>query len=486
MASLLANLFTKAGEIQAAVELLDETIRALGPEQSELALGLENDLIHVARLLPSTAALARSRTDALRSRQDPLTHGSMTPAQRKTMVNVAVEMTRAGDSAEQAALLADQAFGEGRMLAEAPAELAPFTATMFVLLYADRFQPARDMLRMGLEDARRRGSAPAFTVVSFGSALVAYRQGDLGEVEDHLAASEGLEAMPPFLAPWVAALNVEVLLDKGDTEGAEGLLRRRELMAEVPGVYIYNALLVARGRLRFARGDLPGALDDLVLAGRRQVDSGETNPAILAWRSRSALVHAALGRRDEACRLAAEEIALAARFGAPRALGVALRVSGLVTAGNDGIDQLSAAVSTLEGSDANLELARALIDLGAALRRAGRRSDARQPLRRGMDLAVRCGATGLVERARDELAATGARPRRLLLSGVDALTPTERRVATMAATGLTNPQIAQALFVSARTIEMHLTGAYRKLEITSRTELAPALQATGTIDRPPP
>jgi DNA-binding CsgD family transcriptional regulator len=71
--------------------------------------------------------------------------------------------------------------------------------------------------------------------------------------------------------------------------------------------------------------------------------------------------------------------------------------------------------------------------------------------------------------------ATGARPRRMVRTGVDALTPSELRVARMAATGMTNREIAQALFVTARTVETHLTHAYPKLGIVSREDLGAAL-----------
>jgi DNA-binding CsgD family transcriptional regulator len=115
------------------------------------------------------------------------------------------------------------------------------------------------------------------------------------------------------------------------------------------------------------------------------------------------------------------------------------------------------------------------VELGAALRRANQRTEAREPLRAGLDLALGCGATRLADRARTELRATGARPRRESLSGAAALTPSERRVAEMAASGLSNAEIAQALFVTVKTVEGHLSGAYRKLDVRSRTELGDAL-----------
>src|SRR5207244_5954401 len=132
--------------------------------------------------------------------------------------------------------------------------------------------------------------------------------------------------------------------------------------------------------------------------------------------------------------------------------------------------------------------ARALTELGAALRRGNRRADAREPLRLGLELAHICGAKPLAERAHTDLLATGARPRRLVVTGLDSLTPSERRVAAMAADGMTNREIAQALFVTPSTGEVHLSSAYRKLGIGSRSQLPHALTAPlvarGQAERP--
>ncbi len=141
----------------------------------------------------------------------------------------------------------------------------------------------------------------------------------------------------------------------------------------------------------------------------------------------------------------------------------------------------------LEGSGARLEHARAMADLGAALRRAGQRADSREVLQVALDLAHRCGAITLTERTRTELVAAGGRPRRLVLSGLDSLTPSERRVAQLAADGLSNREIAQNLFITARTVEGHLTHAYEKLAITSREQLPAALAPpSGTATAPAP
>jgi DNA-binding CsgD family transcriptional regulator len=135
------------------------------------------------------------------------------------------------------------------------------------------------------------------------------------------------------------------------------------------------------------------------------------------------------------------------------------------------------AIGHLRRSPARLEPARALVTLGGVLRREARRVDSREPLREGYELAQRCGALALVETARSELRASGIRLRREVATGADALTPSERRIADMAAAGLSNPEIAQELFLTVKTIEMHLTSVYRKLDIRRRGELARALGA---------
>jgi DNA-binding CsgD family transcriptional regulator len=165
----------------------------------------------------------------------------------------------------------------------------------------------------------------------------------------------------------------------------------------------------------------------------------------------------------------------AERWGTSRAIGMAARAAGLLEPARSGLEMLERAVAVLEDSPARIEHARALIDVGAALRRFNRRADAREPLRRALDIADACGARPLAEHARQELRAAGGRPRRPRLTGAGALTASELRIARMAADGLSNPEIAQALFLTKKTVETHLGNAYRKLGIQSRTQLAAAL-----------
>ena len=238
-----------------------------------------------------------------------------------------------------------------------------------------------------------------------------------------------------------------------------------------------RSTVARRGVLRGAQGRLDDALEDLSTAGSWLAALGCVNPAFFPWRSEAALVLARLHRRDEALALAREEIELARRWGAPRPLGNALCTAGVIAGGDDGLGLLRDANDVLEGSVAMLARARAATELGAALRRANRRADARESLALGLELAERCGASVLIERAREELIATGARPRRVARTGIDSLTATELRVSRMAAEGLTNREVAQALFVTPKTVEVHLSHTYSKLGLKSRSQLHEALQA---------
>ena len=257
--------------------------------------------------------------------------------------------------------------------------------------------------------------------------------------------------------PDAVACLAEVLLERGATDEAAALFEGRPASEYV---------LLARGRVRLAQGRLDEAIEDLRHAGN-------LSPA-LPWRSLLACALLERGEPAEARRLAADELERARRCGAPRALGIALCAAARVA--DDDIEPLREAVAVLEGSAARLELARALAQLGAALRHAGHRLEAREPLRRALDLAHRCGAIPLEEHALSELRAAGARPRRRLVSGLGALTPSERRVAELAAAGHKNREIADALYLTLATVEYHLRHCYRKLGIASRTGLDAALE----------
>jgi DNA-binding CsgD family transcriptional regulator len=231
----------------------------------------------------------------------------------------------------------------------------------------------------------------------------------------------------------------------------------------------------ARGRLRLAARDPEGALADFQTILAFAEAGGTSNPNWLPARSLTALTLHQLGRGAEAMTLIEEELVFARAWGAAAGIGVSLRTRGLVTGGVEGLADLAESVALLEPTPARLEHARSVVEHGAALRRMNRRAEARERLREGIEIAHRLGALALVEQATAELAATGARPRKVLLTGVETLTPSERRVARLAAQDMTNKEIAQALFVTVKTVEVHLSSVYRKLDLGSRRQLAAAL-----------
>jgi ATP/maltotriose-dependent transcriptional regulator MalT len=339
---------------------------------------------------------------------------------------------------------------------------------------ADELEAALALYDEGLADARTRGAISRFSLGSAFRAGVALRLGLLAEAEaDARTSLEAVDEEGIHVARfWATAYLADAALERGQVAEAAALLEPLPISEHPAGAYYLHAARETRARLRLAQGHVAAAVQDLLALGRDMQAIGVVNPSVTPWRSLAATALMQAGEEERARALVDEEVALARRWGAPRALGIALRVQGLA-AGD--LSLLAEATAVLEDSPARLEHARALTDLGAALRRAGRRVDAREPLRTALELAQGCGAAALAETARTELVASGAKPRRQALSGSDSLTPSERRVAMLAAEGLTNRDIAQRLFVTPKTVEVHLSSAYRKLGIGSRTQLATAL-----------
>ena len=303
------------------------------------------------------------------------------------------------------------------------------------------------------------------------------RRGLLEEAEADAEAALAVARLNGWMPLELMALTMQLLLS-AERDPEAGLMAFRDAGIELERIAHVQAavIYVTLGKLRLGAGDLRAAAEDSLEGGRRFVEWGVQNPGVWDWRSVRARALHALGEHEEALALATEELALARRWGTARAVGISLRTLGVVEGGEAGLARLAEAVAVLARSEARLEHAHALVDLGAGLRRANRRAQARPPLAEGMELARRCGGTLLADRAAHELAAAGARPRRAQLTGIDALTPTESRIASLAADGRSNPEIAQSLFVTRKTVEFHLSNAYRKLGIHSREELAEALR----------
>jgi ATP/maltotriose-dependent transcriptional regulator MalT len=342
---------------------------------------------------------------------------------------------------------------------------------------ADRGDQVASMFGIAIDGSRRRATMPAIGG-GYGARSVAHlAEGDLREAQAD--AEIMLELLRPFglvgpLAVW-SGFAVHILLGRGELRAAEELMEEmwggHSRVSGNPG----SILLCARGELRRASGRYAEARHDFLAAAERIRWLPYANPEAHPWRIGLARCEAALGNDEEARALAVGAVELARQAGGVRGIGISLRVQGMVTGGAEGIELLGEAVETLASTRARVHHAEALLEHGAALRRANFRKDAREPLREALELAHRCGARPLEERARVELAATGARPRKAVFTGVESLTPSELRVARMAAEGMTNREIAQALTVTGKTVETHLRHVYQKLDLASRTELPGAL-----------
>jgi DNA-binding NarL/FixJ family response regulator len=270
-----------------------------------------------------------------------------------------------------------------------------------------------------------------------------------------------------------AAKLVECWVDLGRFEAATSLLDRMDFVAS-QGLFTHTYLLYARGRLRVATGYTRFGFEDLLSCGRRLAHHGMRFPGFVPWRAHAARAALALGQTDDAARLAEEDMTASARWGAPRPLGTALTTLGLVREDDEAERALQKAITTLRSSPARLQLATALTELGTLQARHGQSEKAIETLRQAVELSEQCGARPLARRAAEELRSS----RRALTPAKDnehGLTRQENRIAVMAAQGLTNREIATALHLTRRTVELHLSGAYRKLGIPGRAELGGAL-----------
>ena len=372
-------------------------------------------------------------------------------------------------------------------LRDVPPDSLTAVYALLALIWSEELATASDICEAVLSAARRRGS---MSMVAHASCLRSMIMRRLGRFDDAaadaaLALDFKLATSPPLAVAWAAGLCIEPLTRLGRLGEADAVAAAAAGREPPPGWIHTLTFLQARGALRVAQRRHAEALEDLLTAGAGWRALGIDNPAAASWRTAAAAAHTALGHPQDAAALAAEQLALARKVGTPAVLGAALRAHAVAAdgghsehpqhAGRSGQslagESLTEAVSLLETTPARYELALALADLGAWLRRSGRRTDARAPLRRALDLAERTGAAPLAERARRELLAAGARPRRTALTGPDALTSAERRVAGLAVDGLSNRQIAQHLFITQPTVETHLRHAFHKLGITSRAGL---------------
>jgi DNA-binding CsgD family transcriptional regulator len=462
------------GQAERAVSLLAAARDAVSLIDSDLT-----DRLEAERLLVTVAAPALGRPVSARARavtQRPAC-ASLSESERLMLVALARDRNAHALSAADAEALIQRAL-PGPLFDGLTAGIGLLTA-MIVLRDVDRDDLARPLVDAALADAQQRGSAPRFAIASVWRAIVSLGCGDLAGAEaDGRAALDVTREYEWQRSPALAVV-IDALAGRDAGAEADALLDEYAVNGPLPGDRFMTPLLAARGRLHYSQGRLDRAREDLEDAERRLGGPENERADNLAIRVTLVRVLLALGEHEQAERRSAASLRAGRAHRTPRSEGLGLLAAGLVAPRGEDIALLEQACAKLAASPARLDQARGLVDLGAALRRANRRADARAPLRAALDRADRCGAAALAKVAREELVATGARPRRRALRGADALTPSEARVCRLAAEGLTNREIAQALFVTMRTVEGHLTHAYMKLDITARGELGEALLMPG-------
>jgi DNA-binding CsgD family transcriptional regulator len=423
-----------------------------------------------------TSASARRAADqtiaALRDPGGPATD----VVQATTLATLAMDELMYVRSAAAAADYAHRAIAAGLPIEPHRGEVWSIVA-LAVLAATDQLASALRGIDDILVRAREHGVALTVATISSLRAFVCVRSGDLLAAQADAAGA--IELLPDLFGTEfvVLAVSAAVLagLDRDEPpESLRGLIDRAGISYDTE-FSPSTQLRYASGLVRAAAGNHEAAVEEFRACAIHHPALGGENPAALAWRSAAALSLAELGRHSEARALADEELARARSFGAPRAIGIALRAQALVGPAGARLERLRAAAEVLEGSEARLEHARALVDVGAALRASGQRTAAREPLLEALVIAAKCGARAVERRANSELAAVGVRPRAIDESGAESLTPSERRVVELAAAGGTNREIAQQLFVTEKTVETHLGRAFRKLNVSSRRQLPEVL-----------
>ena len=460
--SLRAQVLLIHERVGESVGVLRRALEAAAAQDARLAQEVENDLIDVLAHHPPLREEYLSRLEEAAAQQRPtmLSHlafvRAITGAPRDEVVRLALEALRPDwEDAD---------------------DFIHFYA-LEALMHVEAADEAAAALKRATRVAERAGSwLVAGPLTYMPSSWVTWERafGDLRHAEE--LAREGLEltlaARAPALIVTLRTALAAVQLDRGDVDNAEEHFRLLGPREHGPGLRESHTM---RARLRLLQGRFEEALAELETEFELERQRGW-----VVWNrepSRPTQVRAllGLGRREEAREIAESELATAQPRGIPGREARARVTLALTLETGDAVDELRQAAHIAASSPSRAAQAESIGELGAALRRAGERTAARERLSEARELAHRRGATALERRLHDELVVAGARPRRVAMSGVESLTASERRVAELAAEGQRNREIAQTLFVSLKTVEVHLGHVYGKLGIRSRAQLSAAL-----------
>jgi DNA-binding CsgD family transcriptional regulator/tetratricopeptide (TPR) repeat protein len=467
----LTMLMALGGRFDEAASMLQEAVEvAVEGGDMELVFQLKAQLNNLSLLMPATVDAERDY-DATGIDPD-------SPAGRLAAAIEARSKATGNGTAQEAADAAKRALGnDGIIFAEAP-ELAAAPFAVMTLVAAEEMGAARRATECALAIARERDATPDLAQAHFLSGFVSWGNGELISAEADMRQAIDLARLAG-IAPLVLMYTgpfMEILIERDELEMAERELQATGLVeGPVPESALFGFLLLIRAHLRFEQGRMDLAAKDFYALAAQAERMGFGAGPIASAGPYAVRALLAVGDGAQAREFVETMTAGARRWEAPATMAHVLRAAAAMSDGAEEIELLERASRTVARSPHRLIHAQVLFDFGSALRRAGRRSDARPPLRESFEIARRGGAARLARRAHEELEATGAKVRRYTPIGVESLTPSERRVAELAASGMTNRQIAQTLFVTLKTVEAHLSGTYHKLDIRSRRELPTAL-----------
>ncbi|MEZ3181304.1 AAA family ATPase [Streptomyces pimonensis] len=396
--------------------------------------------------------------------------------------HVAIEALSRGRPSHRVARLAAAALADGVPSCDEDTELTDAIVAAWAMNQCDGAESAervlRDTARKAFDAGQLLASATAWSMLS-GVLLDTGRLMEAESAARQLLRQQGDCSLMLACVPLAAAALTHCLIETDRLPEAENILRDNALSEGLPQTALFVPLRIARVRLHLRQDRFQVGLRELAECRDQARQEGWLYPSApceyLSDATRALSI--TIGPRA-AHKLAVDVTERARAFGAARPLAAALRTQGEIVGGEEGLEMLENADHLLMSTPYQLERARILVALGAALRRQGRRGAARRRLKEGMDMAHRTGASVLEATASAELRLAGVRQIRSAQQPAP-LTPAEERVAHKAAAGLSNREISQALFVTVKTVEWHLSQAYAKLGIAKRGELSRAL-ATGS------
>lgn len=471
----LARVLHGAGDARSAAGLAWRGVELLGDDESELALQLLGTYALASQVDVETrrGALARLETSiAARPIGDD-------PAGRGLLGHLAYESAIAGGSegaarVDEVVTLARRALGAVQGRPEHVSSM--LLPAVLALQWCDELDDAEEALTVLYERGRNDGDPiAAASAANYRAPIAILRCRPVQAAADSETAVKAFDIGWRLVTPGAAGNLALARLELDDIDGAERALRLPDEDRRWQRGASYTFWLFANASVSFAAGRVEEGVAAMRECGRRQDVMGSWNPMVAPWRSTLAVALARAGISGEPTALAEAELALATRYGAPRAMAVAERALAVIGPSTERVARLERSLALARRSPAVIDVVRGEIELGVALRRQGSKAEAREILRRALDAAEAGGAALLARRAREELAASGARPRVMALHGPAALTPSERRVADLAAQGRRNREIAEELFVSVKAVEFHLGNCFRKLGISVRSDLERAL-----------